>query len=130
MRVALDTNRYVDLCRGSAETAALLATAEARYLPFAVLAELRAGFALGRRAAENEQVLRRFLLKDGVSVLFPDEQTTHHYAAVFRQLRRQGTPIPTNDIWIAAVSAREAATVLTFDGHFAAIGRVGHQILA
>ena len=118
MRVALDTNRYVDLCRGSAETAALLATAEAVYLPFAVLAELRAGFALGLRAVENEQVLRRFLLKDGVSVLFPDEQTTHHYAAVFRQLRRQGTPIPTNDIWIAALVLQHDLVLHARDRHF------------
>lgn len=118
MRVALDTNRYVDLCRGVAETATLLAHAEAIYLPFPVLAELRAGFALGRRAAENEQVLRRFLMKEGVSVLFPDEQTTHHYAAVFRQLRRQGTPIPTNDIWIAALVLQHDLVLHARDRHF------------
>src|SRR5262245_20886937 len=69
VRVALDTNRYVDLCKGIAETVEIVATAESVFLPFVVLAELRAGFAVGRRAAENERVLRRFLLKDGVRVL-------------------------------------------------------------
>lgn len=78
MRVALDTNRYVDLCRGVEETARLVATAQAVLLPFVVVAELRAGFALGRRAAENERVLRRFLIKEGVQVLFADDQTTFH----------------------------------------------------
>ena len=78
-----------------AETAQLVAVAEAVFLPFVVLAELRAAFALSRRSAENERVLRRFLLKEGVDLLFADEQTTHHHASVFRQLRRQGTPIPT-----------------------------------
>ena len=69
MRVALDTNRYVDLCKGGAETVALLEEAEAILLPFVVVGELRAGFAHGRRQAENERILRRFLLKDGVRVL-------------------------------------------------------------
>ena len=103
MRVALDTNCYVDLCKGLAGTVTLLEEAEAVLLPFVVLGELRAGFAHGRRAAENERILRRFLLKDGVRVLFADDQTTHHYAAVFRQLRKQGTPIPTNDMWLSAL---------------------------
>ena len=89
MRVALDTNRYVDLCKGVAETLALLEEAEAILLPFVVVGELRAGFAHGRRQVENERILRRFLLKDGVRVIFADEQTTHHYASVFRQLRKQ-----------------------------------------
>ena len=36
-------------------------------------------------------------------MLFADDQTTHHYASLFRQLRKQATPIPTNDIWVAAL---------------------------
>ena len=118
MRVALDTNRYVDLCKGVAETAELVATAEAVFLPFVVLAELRAGFALGRRGAENERVLRRFLLKPDVAVLYADEQTTHHYASAFRQLRRQGTPIPTNDIWVAALALQHSLALHDRDKHF------------
>jgi len=118
MRIALDTNRYVDLCRGVEATARLVATAEEAYLPFVVVAELRAGFALGRRATENERVLRRFLMKDGVHVLFADEQTTHHYAAVFRQLRLQATPIPTNDIWICALVLQHNLVLHARDRHF------------
>jgi predicted nucleic acid-binding protein len=104
MRVALDTNRYVALCKGIEETVSIVATAEAVFLPFVVAAELRAGFAMGRRPAENERVLRHFLLKNGVSVLYPDDGTTHRYAAVFRQLRTQWTPIPAHDLWIAALA--------------------------
>ena len=118
MRVALDTNRYVDLCKGSAETIALLEEADAIMLPFVVVGELRAGFAHGRRQAENERVLRGFLLKDGVRVLFADDQTTHHYASVFRQLRKQGTPIPTNDIWLAALVLQHNLALHARDKHF------------
>lgn len=118
MRVALDTNRYVDLCKGIVETVTLLEEAEVVVLPFVVLGELRAGFAHGRRQAENERTLRRLLLKDGVQVLFADDQTTHHYAAVFRQLRKQGTPIPTNDMWLAALVLQHNLVLHARDRHF------------
>ncbi len=118
MRVALDTNRYVDLCKGIDETVELLEEAEEVLLPFVVLGELRAGFAYGRRQAENERVLRRFLLKDGVGVLFADDQTTHHYASVFRQLRKQGTPIPTNDMWVASLVLQHNLALHARDKHF------------
>ena len=118
MRVALDTNRYVDLCKGVTETVTVLEEAEAIIFPFVVLGELRAGFALGRRHVDNERVLRRFLLKDGVGVLFADDQTTHHYASVFRQLRKQGTPIPTNDMWLAALVLQHNLALHARDKHF------------
>jgi tRNA(fMet)-specific endonuclease VapC len=118
VRVCLDTNRYVDLCKGNPETARLVSTAEAVFLPFVVVAELRAGFTLGKRAAENERILRRLLLKDGVGVLYPDDSTTLQYAAVFRQLRVQGTPIPTNDLWIAALVLQHNLSLHARDRHF------------
>lgn len=85
---------------------------------FVVVGELRAGFALGRQAAENERTLRRFLLKDGVHLLFAGEQTTFHYASVFRQLRQQGTPIPTNDMWTAALVLEHDLVLPARDQHF------------
>jgi tRNA(fMet)-specific endonuclease VapC len=118
VRVALDTNRYVDLCKGVAETVTLVEEADDVLLPFVVLGELRAGFAHGRRQAENERILRRFLAKDGVQVLFADDQTTHHYASVFRQLRKQGTPIPTNDMWLAALVLQHNLALHARDRHF------------
>jgi len=118
VRVALDTNAYVDLCRGVADTVALMEQADIVMLPFVVLGELRAGFAHGRRQVENERILRRFLLKSGVRVLFADDQTTHHYAAVFRQLRKQGTPIPTNDMWLAALVLQHTLVLHSRDEHF------------
>jgi tRNA(fMet)-specific endonuclease VapC len=118
VRVALDTNRYVDLCKGVESTVEALETADVVLLPFVVLAELRAGFLLGRRQVENERALNAFLLKDGVEVLFADDQTTHHYAAVYRQLRKQGTPIPTNDMWLAALVLQHNLALHARDKHF------------
>lgn len=118
MRLALDTNRYVDFCKNAPGVATTLENAQAVYLPFAALGELRAGFAVGTQGPANERTLRRFLLKEGVSTLFADEQTTHHYATVYRQLRQQGTPIPTSDMWIAALVLQHDLVLYARDQHF------------
>ena len=118
MRVALDSNRYDDLLTGDERVADLLEGADAVCLPFVVVGELRAGFAAGARQVENERLLRQFLLKEGVEIVFADEQTTHHYAGVYAQLRRQGTPIPTDDMWIAALVLQHDLVLCTRDRHF------------
>ncbi len=124
MRLALDTNRYSDLCRGNAAVFDLVEAADEVWLPFIVLGELRAGFALSAQAPHNEAVLRRFLLKPAISVLYADDQTTHHYAAVYRQLRKQGTPIPTNDMWIAALVLQHELVLLSRDRHFDRLAQI------
>jgi len=121
VRLALDTNRYTDLCRGNVPVVETVELADEVWLPFIVLGELRAGFAVGSQGMRNEAVLRRFLLKSGVGVIYADEQTTHHYAIVYRQLRKQGTPIPTSDMWIAALVLQHSLVLLARDAHFDAL---------
>ncbi len=124
VKLALDTNRYTDLCRGNTTVVETVEHADEVWLPFIVLGELRAGFSVGSQGPRNEAVLRRFLLKPGVGVLFADEQTAHHYAAVYRQLRKQGTPIPTNDMWIAALVLQHSLVLLARDAHFDALAQL------
>jgi tRNA(fMet)-specific endonuclease VapC len=121
VRLALDTNRYTDLCRADASVVETVERADEVWLPFIVFGELRAGFAVGSQGPRNEAVLRRFLVKTGVGVLYADEQTTHHYSAVYRQLRKQGTPIPTNDMWIAALVLQHSLVLCARDAHFDAL---------
>lgn len=121
VRLALDTNRYTDLCRGDASVVEAVERADEVWLPFIVLGELRAGFAVGTQGPGNEAVLGRFLLKPGVGVLYAEEQTTHHYGAIYRQLRKQGTPIPTNDMWIAALVLQHSLVLCARDSHFDAL---------
>lgn len=121
VRLALDTNRYTDLCRGEASVVETVESADEVRLPFIVVGELRAGFIVGSQEARNEAILRRFLLKPGVAILYADEQTTHHYARVYRQLRTQGTPIPTNDMWIAALVLQHSLVLCARDAHFDAL---------
>jgi tRNA(fMet)-specific endonuclease VapC len=124
VRLALDTNRYTDLCRGDAVVIETIEHADEVWLPFIVVGELRAGFAVGSQGPRNEAVLRRFLLKPGVGILYADEQTTHHYANVYRQLRKQGTPIPTNDMWIAALVLEHSLVLCARDAHFDALPQI------
>lgn len=124
MRVALDTNRYRDLCDGVAEVVGVLEQADEVLVPFVVLGELRGGFAVGTRGRENERVLRRFLDKDGVRVVYATEETTRVYAQFFRQLRAQRTPVPTNDLWIAALVVEHEAHLCTRDKHFRHLAQI------
>ena len=118
MRMAIDTNRYRDFCVGVPEAVERFRAAERIFLPFVTLGELRAGFLCGTRARQNESVLVRFLSRPRVAVLYPDEDTTRHYAHLFRQLRQQGTPIPTNDLWIAALAEQHSLHLYSRDHHF------------
>ena len=121
MRLAFDANRYTDICRGIADVVETVEAADEVRLPFVVLGELRARFAVGSQGPRKEAILRRFLLKPGVDVLYADEQTTQHYANVCRQLRRQGTPMPTNDMWIAALVLQHSPVLYDRDAHFDAL---------
>jgi tRNA(fMet)-specific endonuclease VapC len=91
--------------------------------------ELRTGFALGSRPKANEAGLAAFIRNPVVTVLEIDDSASRIYAEIVVALRRAGTPLPTNDVWIAAVAAREGATVVTYDEHFRLIDRVGAHVL-
>ena len=118
MNLLLDTNRYCDFCKGDADAVKTLQRARNIYIPLVVLAELRAGFLCGTLSRKNEKTLTLFLNSERVQVLIPDEDTTHHYARVFAQLRLMGKPIPTNDIWIAALAVQHDLILFSRDGHF------------
>ena len=118
MRVALDTNAYSDFMRGVEERVRVVQAAARVYLPLFVLGELRAGFAAGSQAGRNAAVLGQFLASRRVELLLPDAETTEHYARLFAHLRGQGTPIPTNDLWIAAQAVQHGLTLCTSDAHF------------
>lgn len=118
MTVLLDTNFYTAFCKQDDSAVRMIQRARKIFLPFAVLAELRAGFLCGTKARKNESVLTRFLNSERVEVLYPDENTVHHYAALFAQLRLLGKPIPTNDIWIAALAVQHDLILCSHDKHF------------
>ncbi len=121
MRIAVDTNRYSDFCAGAPEVVERFRAAERIFLPFVTLAELRAGFLRGTRARRNESALLEFPKSPRVATLYPNEDTAHHYARLFCQLREAATPIPTNDIWTAALVEQHGLLLYSRDAHFDAL---------
>lgn len=117
-RLCLDTRVYSELRRGTPEVVEILRRAGWVGMPTVVLGELHAGFLLGGHRDRNELELEAFLAEPAVTVLGIDAETARHYAALVVALRGAGTPVPTNDIWIAACAVRHGATVVTLDGHF------------
>jgi len=124
VNVALDTNAYSEFMRGESTRVQIVRSARRIFLPLIVLGELQAGFVAGNRESDNSANLQRFLNSARVSVLLPDEQTTHHYAQIHLQLRRQGLAIPTNDLWIAALTIQHGLILCTSDAHFKHIPQV------
>lgn len=124
MRLALDTNAYTAFCKGDRQTLRAIQSAEALLMPLPVLAGLRAGFAVGRQGDQNEATLQKFLNSKRVEVATPDEATTFLYSRLFAYLRRKGSPIPINDLWIASITQQHDATLLTFDQHFDALPQI------
>lgn len=128
-RYCLDTSAYSHFMRGDQGVIDLVDRAEWLGVPAVTLGELRTGFLLGHRPGENEGRLRDFLGHPLVEVVAIDDEVSRHFSEIVVELRRRGTPAPTNDVWIAAASARVGALVLTYDRHFESMPRVGSVVL-
>lgn len=87
-------------------------------VPFIVAAELRSGFQAGTQTRRNEAVFDEFLSNSHVRILFADNATIGVYASIFAELRKNGTPIPVNDMWIAALAVQHSLPLYTRDRHF------------
>jgi predicted nucleic acid-binding protein len=118
VRVALDTNRLTDLFKGDTPLAAWLETCDEVWIPLIVLAEIKAGFYGGSEQQHNQILLRRLLSKATFQILLPGRETAEQYARLFVQLKRAGTPVPDNDLWIAALVLEHDLTLITRDRHF------------
>ena len=119
--LVVDTNAYSGFMRGEPRADRALRVAHEIHLPLIVLAELLAGFAAGSRPQKNRDDLARFMASPRVHLMNPDEKTARHYADVFVALRSLGLPIPTNDLWIAALARQHRLPLLSFDAHFGAV---------
>jgi tRNA(fMet)-specific endonuclease VapC len=118
VRILLDTNSLTDVFRGDATLIRTVELANEVWLPLIAVAEIKAGFLVGRRSAANEALLLAFLQLPHVDVVYADHETTEIYARLFLQLRRAGTPIPTNDLWIASLAVQHQLCLVTRDRHF------------
>jgi len=124
MRVLLDTSAYSAFMRGHEEIRTAVRTNEEIFLNSIVIGELMAGFIKGARRKKNETELRRFLMSPRVSLVEVGEETAERYAVILNSLWQAGTPIPTNDIWIAASAMEHGLRVVTTDEHYDKIPQI------
>jgi tRNA(fMet)-specific endonuclease VapC len=120
----VDTNRFADLTSNHLSAHELLQQASEVWFSVITVGELLAGFSQGKHRKENEKRLAQLLDLQGVGVLSVDRQTAEMYSTIWHALRRQGTPIPTNDIWIASQALQHDLTLYTRDQHFEQVPRL------
>ena len=129
-RLVLDTSGYSHLQRGHAQVLDWLAAATVIFVPATVVGELEAAFRQGTRQPENRRLLDEFLAEPFVDVLVTDRSVGRRYGTLATELRRTGTPIPTNDIWIAAATLSIDGRLLTFDRDFERVPGLDRVVLS
>lgn len=118
MRVLIDTNIYSLAMRGDNEVIDYLRRIDQIGFSSISIGELWSGFKGGDSLDKNRSELHQFLDSPRVIIFVVDAETAEYYAEVLQQLKKAGTPIPTNDIWIAACAIQHGFKVLTRDKHF------------
>ena len=124
----LDTSAYVGFKRNAVEAVEIITKAELIVFSPVVIGELMFGFRNGTRFKENMDDLDRFLAHDAVDLLPIGKITSDRYSRIAVNLKQQGTPIPTNDIWIAAQAMEQGAELITSDQHFEKINGLVYTI--
>ncbi len=115
-RLAVDTNAVIAYREGISEVCTLIDEADVIILPVTVLGELLYGALNSAKTEKNEQVIQLFAAYS--LVMQVDEAVATRYAKVRLNLKKNGTPIPENDIWVAAACLELEVPLLSRDGHF------------
>ena len=121
MKRLLDTNAYAALKRNHEGVANLVRESSELVFSIVVVGELLFGFRNGARFDRNMKELDEFLAEDRIRLLTVTRATADRFGRIAAALRQAGTPIPTNDIWIAAQAFESGAELVTFDEHFRAV---------
>lgn len=117
-RVLIDTNIYSELLRGNKSVSDLLKKPDIIAFSVISIAELLSGFKHGDREKENLEELDQFIYSPRVIVYDIDTETSEFYAKIYDELKRSGDPIPTNDLWTAALTMQHGTKLFTLDNHF------------
>ena len=121
MRVLIDTNIYSNALRGNKSIVTNLRKADLIGISTISIGELFSGFKGGKKEKVNRTELEEFLDSPRVTIYSVDVETADFYAQILDTLRKNGTPVPTNDIWIAATAFQNGLKIYTLDKHFSNI---------
>ena len=128
MKILLDTSAYVGFKRNVEEAVEIIVSAESILFSPIVLGELMFGFRNGNRLKKNMDDLNNFLQHEVVNIVQIGKITSDRYSRIAFHLKRQSTPIPSNDIWIAAQAMEHGVELITSDRHFESIASLAHTV--
>ena len=115
----IDTNVLIECFQNNQSISEAISQYDRILICPAVLGEFKAGIDVNtRRGKKVKALLDEFLDDPAVAIVPCTDETADYYARIFRTLKDNGTPLPTNDMWIAAAALEHGATVLSSDGHF------------
>jgi tRNA(fMet)-specific endonuclease VapC len=117
-KILLDTNAYTQLLAGREAVLDIISAADTLYMSIFVLGELYTGFGGGSKEQENREILKRFLLKPTVKILNATLETADVFGMLKSRLNAAGTPLPVNDVWLAAHAIETGSVLISFDKHF------------
>jgi tRNA(fMet)-specific endonuclease VapC len=117
-RVLIDTNIYSFAMKGDKDVVHVLRSVDVIGFSVISMGELFSGFKAGTNEMKNREELHLFLDSPRVVVHPIDEETVDFYASILNSLKKAGTPIPTNDIWIASVAFQHGYQLFSRDKHF------------
>lgn len=129
-RLLLDSSAYFAFIRGHAEVVYAVRDADEVYLNVVVMGELLRAFMGGAKRAQNRADFDHFVASPYVEILAIDEITAERYATISDTLRRAGTPISPNDLWIAASALQHGLEILTFDSDFEKVPQIVTRLLS
>lgn len=122
--ILLDTNAYSSYIAGDRKVKKSIVRSDKVVLSAVTIGELYIGFFNGSRFIENESNFLKFISDIKVSVVRVGKKTAKIYAKIAIDLYRHGTPIPVNDIWIAAQVFETGSVLVTYDKHFLKIPKL------
>ncbi|MGB7631688.1 MAG: type II toxin-antitoxin system VapC family toxin [Candidatus Deferrimicrobium sp.] len=128
MKLLLDTSAYSGFRRGIPSVVEKISGSDSVLISPVMLGELMYGFRKGSKFDQNMRMLRRFLEHDAVEVAPLGEITADRYSRTVLQLKKDGSPIPVNDVWIAAQAMEHGAELLTSDRHFERVAGLAYTI--
>jgi len=129
-RLLLDTSAYFAFMRGHREAGYAIGDAEEIFLNAVVIGEVFDAFLRGSQREQNQAEFDRFVDSPHVNIIVIDEITAQRYAFISNTLRRAGTPISPNDLWVAASALQHGLELLTFDGDFERVPQLVTRLLS
>ena len=120
-KILLDTSAFSKFLNGDENVLEIIVKSDNVFMSIFVLGELYAGFKGGNKYKQNIKILDQFLKKSTVQILHANLETAEIFGEVKNNLKKAGTPIPINDVWIAAHAIESGAQIVTYDSHFKVI---------